>query len=249
MLQRHARRSDAAPFDVRLARSAAEVLRAQRLRFEIFALEMGARVSGAAAGLDRDRFDDGCDHLLVVERTSDRVVGTCRMLPPERRDRTGGWYCEGEFDVRRLLDVRGRIVEIGRACVAPDHRNGLVIATLWGGLLRYLWAQRADYVIGCASIETGDGGHIAASVCRRLLSEHLAPPAWRVVPRTAFALEGWREVADAPLPSLLKGYLRLGAQVCGPPAWDAAFRSADVLMRLAVADVDGRYVERLSRAA
>lgn len=238
-----------APFAVRLAASAAEVRRAQRLRFEVFALEMGARLPSAALGIDCDAFDRHCDHLLVTERGSGRVVGTYRMLPPNRTAVAGGWYCAGEFDVARLLPHRRRIVEVGRACVAPAYRSGLVIALLWSGLMRYLRGHDASHAIGCVSLPTSDGGHIAASVCRRLLRDHLAPADWRVTPRRAFALEGWRDVAAPPLPPLLKGYLRLGAEVCGSPAWDPAFRTADLLVRLDVGRANPRYVDRLLRAA
>jgi len=238
-----------APFEVSLARSAAEMRAAQRLRYEVFALEMGARLPSAANGLDCDRLDEHCDHLLVRETSGGRVVGTYRMLPAARVAAAGGWYCADEFAVEALLPHRAGIVEAGRACVAPAYRSGLVIALLWGGLLRYVRAQGATDVIGCASLGTGDGGHQAASVCRRLLRDHLAAPPWRVQPRRAFVLEGWRDVPDAPVPPLLKGYLRLGAEVCGDPAWDAAFRSADLLVRLDLTRANPRYVDRLLRAA
>ncbi len=170
------------------------------------------------------------------------------MLPPERRVRAGGWYCAAEFDVARLESIAGETVEIGRACVDPAYRTGRVISLLWAGLLRYV-LSRGRFVIGCASIGTRDGGHMAASICRRLLQDHLAPPQWRVAPHRAFVLEGWREVADAPLPPLIKGYLRLGASVCGAPAWDGGFDTADLLMILPVALTRQRYVDRLLRAA
>jgi putative hemolysin len=249
MLTREPHATAPLPFAVRLARSPVDLRAAQRLRYEVFALEMGARLPSAAAGLDCDPWDEVCDHLLVCDRGSGRVVGTYRMLPPERTAAVGGWYCATEFDVRALAAERHRIVEVGRACVAAGHRNGLVIALLWSGLMRYLRARPDAVAIGCASIGTADGGHIAASVCRRMLRDHLAPPAWRVVPRQAFALEGWQDVPEAPLPPLLKGYLRLGAEVCGPPAWDPEFRTADLLVRLDVASANPRYVDRLLRAA
>lgn len=249
MLNALTRAPTQAPFAVRLADSTADVRRAQRLRYEVFALEMGARLASAADGLDRDDLDPFCDHLLVYERAGGRVVGTYRMLPAARAAAAGGWYCAAEFDVGALLPARRHIVEVGRACVAPAYRTGLVIALLWSGLIRYLRGQGAGYAIGCASIATDDGGHVAASVCRRLLRDHLAPPAWRVTPRRAFALEGWRDVDEPPLPPLLKGYLRLGAEVCGPPAWDPAFRTADLLVRLDLTAANPRYVDRLLRAA
>lgn len=229
-----------------LAESAAEVRAAQRLRYRVFAEELGARLPDARGGLDRDRFDRFCDHLLV--RDGNRVVGTYRMLPPERRARSGGWYCAAEFDVTRLEGIAGETVEIGRACVDPEFRTGRVISLLWAGLWRYV-RTRGRFVIGCASLATSDGGHVAASICRRLLQNHLAPARWRVAPHRAFVLEGWCDVPDPPLPALVKGYLRLGATVCGAPAWDGDFNSADLLMILPVALTKQRYVDRLLRAA
>lgn len=249
MLNQQTHAPTRAPFAVRLADSAADVRRAQRLRYEVFALEMGARLPSVDLGLDCDAFDQHCDHLLVYERGSDRVVGTYRMLPPTRAAAAGGWYCASEFDVARLLPRRRHIVEVGRACVDPAYRSGLVIALLWGGLMRYLRDHGGADAIGCASLPTDDGGHIAASACRRLLRDHLAAPPWQVTPRRAFVLEGWQDVAEPPLPPLLKGYLRLGAEVCGPPAWDPAFRTADLLIRLDMTRANPRYVDRLLRAA
>jgi putative hemolysin len=247
--ERHIDPSPAAGLEVRLAETPIEIRQAQRLRYAVFAEEMGARIPGATRGLDRDHFDPFCDHLIVRERRAGRVVGTYRILPPAQRRRAGGWYCAAEFDVDRLAPFADCTVEIGRACVDPAYRSGHAISLLWAGLLRYVLAHDYQYVIGCASIETTDGGHIAASVCRYLLQHHLAPPRWRVVPRRAFVLEGWREIADAPLPPLLKGYLRLGARICGEPAWDGDFDTADLLMLLPVAEANPRYVHRLLRAA
>lgn len=237
------------PYEVRLARDAVEVRAAQRLRYEVFALEMGARLPSAGLGIDCDHFDAFCDHLVVRDRRLDRIVGTYRMLPPAAARRAGGWYCAAEFDLTGLAGRGADIVEVGRACVDPAHRSGLVIALLWAGLLRYVLERDCAYAIGCASIGTTDGGHMAASLCRRLLRDHLAPPEWRVTPRAAFVLEGWRDVADPLVPPLIKGYLRLGAQVCGEPAWDADFNSADLLVMLPLARMNQRYVERLLRAA
>lgn len=231
--------------EIRLARTAAEITAAQRLRYQVFAEEMGARLASAALGLDRDDFDRHCDHLIV--RAGTDVVGTYRMLAPEGRRRAGGWYCASEFDVGGLERFAERTVEVGRACVDPAYRRGHAITLLWAGLLRYVREHGARYVIGCVSIGTSDGGHIAASVCRRLLQDHPAPPAWHVMPRRAFVLEGWQEIPDAPMPPLLKGYLRLGAQVCGEPAWDPNFNTADLLMMLSLDTINPRYVERLLR--
>jgi putative hemolysin len=210
---------------------------------------MGARLDSPEQGLDIDLYDRWCEHLIVRDTGSGEVVGTYRMLPPERVAAAGGWYCASEFDVAALAAQRHRVVEVGRACVDPGYRTGLVIALLWGGLMRYLRAYPGAVALGCASLGTEDGGHVAASVCRRMLRDHLAPEPWRVTPRQAFGLDGWRDVAKPTVPPLLKGYLRLGADVCGPPAWDPEFRTADLLVRLDVARANPRYVDRLLRAA
>ena len=240
--------AEGAGLDVRLARTPGEIRAALRLRYAVFGEEMGASIPGGAeTGLDHDRFDPHCDHLIVTAQPSGAVVGTYRVLPPAGRRRAGGWYCGDEFDVSGLQRFADDTIEIGRACVAPAYRSGHAITLLWAGLLRHIVHHGGAYVIGCVSIGTEDGGHVAASVCRRVLQDHPAAPAWRVTPRRAFVLEGWREIADAPLPPLLKGYLRLGAQVCGPPAWDPDFNTADLLMMLAVGEINPRYVERLRR--
>ena len=56
---------------------------AQRLRHRVFADELGARPTDEP-GVDVDRFDTFCDHLIVREERTGEVVGTDRMLPPER---------------------------------------------------------------------------------------------------------------------------------------------------------------------
>src|SRR5262249_874901 len=136
---------------VTLARTEDDVRAAQRLRWQVFVEELGAQVENGARGLDADRFDAHCDHLLVRERHTRDVGGTYRMLPPERVARAGGRYAETEFHLTRLLGI-DRLVEVGRACVRRDHRTGSVISLLWTGLLRYLLDGGHEFVTGCASI-------------------------------------------------------------------------------------------------
>jgi putative hemolysin len=233
---------------VSLARTEEDVRAAQRLRWQVFVEELGARVESEARGLDADRFDAHCDHLLVRERDTGDVVGTYRMLPPERVVRAGGLYAETEFHLTRLLDI-DRLVEVGRACVRQDYRTGSVISLLWTGLLRYLLDGGHEFVIGCASIGLGDDMARAAALCRRLVLEHASPPEWRVFPRRPLPCEPAPAVHEAPLPALLKGYLRLGAYVCGEPAWDPAFGTADVLLLLPLERLSHRHAARLLRAA
>jgi len=234
---------------VTLARSEADVRAAQRLRWRVFVDELGARIESPEPGLDADRFDAHCDHLLVRETATGDVVGTYRMLPRERVGRAGGFYAESEFHLTRSPVLRRRTVEVGRACVREDHRTGGVIALLWSGLLRYLVDGGHEFAVGCASIGLGDDPPSAATLCRRLVREHSSPPDWRVFPRRPLPWEARHDEIAAPLPPLVKGYLRLGAWVCGEPAWDPAFHTADLLLLLPMERLSQRHAARLLRAA
>ncbi len=231
-----------------IARSESEVLEAQRLRYKIFAEEMGANLSSAAEGLDRDIFDKYCKHLLVRESTENKVVGTYRILPPDQAERIGGYYAQGEFDLTRLLHLSDRMVEVGRSCVHRDYRDGATITHLWSGLAQYMLQQRHEYLIGCASISMGDGGHVAASIYRKLHRIYSAPAEYSVFPRCPLPLHALNQYLDAPIPPLIKGYLRLGAYICGEPAWDPEFNTADLLMLLPMSHISSRYARHFLKA-
>jgi len=222
-----------------------EIREAQRLRYKVFAEEMGARLSSVLPGHDIDLYDPFCDHLLVRDLASGEVVGTYRILPPEAARRVGSYYSEQEFDLTRLNFLRPRMAELGRSCVHPAHRSGAVIARLWMGLADYLTRYGYEYIVGCASIGMADGGHIAASVHRQLSERRLAPIEWRTIPRYRLPVESLDDGQTAALPPLIKGYTRLGAMVCGEPAWDPDFNTADLLMLLPMAQLNRSYARRL----
>lgn len=226
-----------------LARSETEVLEAQRLRYKVFGEEMGANLSSANEGIDRDIFDPYCDHLLVRESIENRVVGTYRILPPEQARKIGGYYSQTEFDLTRLLHLGDRMAEVGRSCVHWDYRDGAIITHLWSGLAQYIQKNGYEYLIGCASISMADGGHVAASVYRKLHRIYGAPIEYSVFPRNPLPLHALNQHLDAPIPPLIKGYLRLGAYICGEPAWDAEFNTADLLILLPMSRLNSRYVK------
>jgi len=230
---------------VALARSDAEIEEAQRLRYQVFAGEMGARLPTADEEIDRDIFDAYCDHLLVRDNYHDKVVGTYRILSPQRARAIRGYYSESEFDLTRLLPLRDRMVEVGRSCVHPDYRDGATIAHLWSGLADYMIARQHEYLIGCASISMADGGHYAASVYRKLFRLHEAPAEYRVIPRSPLPLDALNDTLDVIIPPLIKGYLRLGAYICGEPAWDRDFNTADLFILLPMDRLNARYARRL----
>ncbi|MDZ7595555.1 MAG: GNAT family N-acyltransferase [Thiobacillus sp.] len=240
----HVLSAPASRYHVSLAVDDSEIREAQRLRHKVFAEEMGARLSSALPGHDIDLYDPFCDHLLVRELAGGEVVGTYRILPPDAARRVGSYYSEQEFDLTRLNFLRPRMAEIGRSCVHPAHRSGAVIARLWVGLADYMTRYGYEYIVGCASIGMADGGHIAASVHRQIVERHLAPVEWRATPRTRLPVESLDDGRTAALPTLIKGYTRLGAMVCGEPAWDPDFNTADLLMLLPMAQLNRGYARR-----
>ena len=226
---------------ISLARNLHELREAQRLRFQVFAQEMGANVPGREQGIDCDIYDAFCDHLLVRDTVTNEVVGTYRILTGAQARRIGGFYSESEFDLTGLNELRDATMELGRSCVHQDYRSGAVIAMLWSGLCAYMVQHRHQYVMGCASIGLGDGGRTAASVYRKLRQTCFSPMEYRVYPRHELRIEETGCVEDVPLPPLIKGYVRVGAYVCGAPARDPDFNTADLLMLLPLVRMEPRY--------
>ena len=242
------RPAHAASLRVSLARSPSDLKQAQQLRYAVFAQEMGAQLASAAQGTDEDEFDLYCDHLLVRDTDSGLVVGTYRILPPHRRQEIGRLYSESEFDLARLAHLQPSLIEVGRSCVHPDHRSGAAILMLWAGLAQYMRRGRYRHLIGCASAPLADGGMQAAGL-RDKLQPYLAEPEYRVFPRLPFPHERIARPASVDLPPLIKGYLRLGAKVCGEPAWDPDFNSADFLIWLSLDNLQPRYARHFDLLA
>jgi putative hemolysin len=222
-----------------------EVRQAQRLRFDVFAGEMGARLESPLAGHDIDLFDDYCEHLLVRDAQTQEVVGTYRVLTPAQAKRVGSTYSDTEFDLTRLRNLRERMVELGRSCVHPEHRHGGVVLALWGALAEFMVRNRLDTMIGCASIPMLHNGvvsgHVAASIWKQVRQTHLAPIEYHVRPRLPLPVEELDGSLAVEPPALIKGYLRLGAKVLGAPAWDPDFNTADLPMLMRIGDLPPRY--------
>jgi putative hemolysin len=225
-----------------------EVRQAQRLRYRVFADEIGARLNvlpGTPPGHDADRFDDHCAHLIIRAPAANGeghdVVGTYRVLTPQAARRAGGFYSETEFDLRRLAGVRSRMAELGRSCIDPGWRTGGTILALWTALGEFMVRHGLDIAFGCASVTLDDGGHRAASLWHRLSRLHLAPPERHVVPVRPLPLDRLRSDIDVDTPALIKGYLRCGAELLGPPAWDADFSTADLPMLMTLGALPERH--------
>ncbi len=225
---------------------------AQRLRHDVFTSEPGFALAGSADGRDADRFDEFCDHLLVREDGSGELVGCYRMLPPPGAIAAGGLYTATEFDVTGLDPLRPSMVEMGRAVVRDDHRNGAVVLLMWAGILAYLDHSGYDYVTGCVSVPVGsdEPGRQLRGVRDLVLRRHAAPRPYTVRPYRPVVIDG-KGLDEIPpparvnIPPLMRGYLRLGARICGEPAHDPDFGVGDFPALLDKGTADIRYLRRL----
>jgi putative hemolysin len=231
--------------EVSWAKHQDEVREAQRLRYEVFGKEMGARLPETVAGHDIDLFDDYCEHLLVRDGASGAVIGTYRVLTPAQAKRVGGTYTDTEFDLTRLRFMRERMVELGRSCVHAEHRHGGVILALWGALFEFMVRNQLDTMIGCASIPMLHNGIVsgdaAASMWKQLSKTNLASIEFHALPRLPLPIEELDSDLPVEPPALIRGYLRLGAKILGAPAWDPDFNTADLPMLMQVKDLPNRY--------
>ncbi|GAB20799.1 hypothetical protein GOEFS_132_00300 [Gordonia effusa NBRC 100432] len=238
-----------------------DIVEAQRLRYDVFAAEPGFsdQIGDAQTGLDADRFDEFCDHLLARDEETGDLVGCSRLLPPPGAIAAGGWYSAEEFDLGELDVIRSQTVEMGRACVAGDQRSGSVTALMWAALLDYLTQTDYRYLMGCVSVPLdgaavrGGGARNSRGVDLRgirdtLATDHAAP--WRAHPLRQPIIDGTplndiEPPAKVVVPPLMRGYLRLGAKVCGDPAIDDIFDVGDFLTVLDSSAGVSRYRERL----
>ncbi|WP_310729466.1 GNAT family N-acyltransferase [Streptomyces sp. N2A] len=234
----------AAPTDTgytaQMADTPEQIRAAQRLRHLVFAGEMGATLHTPLAGHDIDDVDEVADHLVVTHTASGGIVGTYRLLPPGRSPRL---YSDGEFDLGALAALRPSLIEAGRSCVHPDHRDGAVMTQMWAALARYTLLSGHRYLAGCASVPLADGGTAAAHAWELGRTRYAAPPELQVTPHRP-----WHSTVPVPvrpslaqLPPLLRGYLRIGAFICGAPAHDPEFDVADFFVVLDMERLGDRY--------
>lgn len=212
-----------------------------RLRYEVFFKEgLGKK---AAIQVDLDRFDFVADHLCVFDLESNRIVGTYRLLSDLF---TTQFYSETEFEISKFLQRPGGKLEMGRACIAPEHRNGVVIALLWKGIYEYMHKSKARYLFGCTSFKTTSLKTIE-KVCHDLrekgsLDERLeisVLPKFQVQ-NQSFASESLAQQEDEKLSGLVRSYIKAGAKFYPKPAFDADFECFDFFTYL---DVQGSSVD------
>jgi len=225
--------SSPAHYATRLARHADEVRAAQTLRYEVFNLELnGGLAASHATGLDEDPFDAVCDHLLVEHLPTHEIVGTYRLQTGRNAAAKRGYYCAQEFEFGVYEELRPEIIEAGRACVHRQHRNLVVLGLLWRGIADHASAHGAHYLIGCSSITSQDPT-VGASAYTDLCRKHLVRPQQRTRPLPAYECSLANLTGEAvKIPKLLRAYLTLGANICGPPALDRQFKTIDFLTLL-----------------
>nr|WP_040535481.1 GNAT family N-acyltransferase [Gordonia namibiensis] len=249
----------AGPVRVLVTDDPADILAAQRLRYRVFADEPGFsdRIGDPATGRDADRFDEFCEHL-VVRHDDHGVIGCARLLAPPRAIAAGGWYSSTEFDLSRLAGIFSETVELGRACVHAEHRDGSVTALMWAALLQYMDLAGYRYLMGCVSVPLRSPGEwMPGAVLRAVrdrLHEDYSDPIRQVAPLTPARIGG-RLLGDITpadvigMPPLMRGYLRMGARICGEPAVDDVFDAADFLTLLDREGANRRYLDRLRSSA
>jgi len=249
--------------EVRLAETDGEVEAAQRLRYRVFYEEMSAVPSSdmRSAGRDFDRFDEVCDHLLVVDRAAidddgqPAVVGTYRLMRDVDAARAGGFYTASEYDIAPMLNGMPdgtRLLELGRSCVLKDYRaKPGVMQLLWRGVMVYIARFSIEVMFGCASFSGTDPEALALPLSY-LHHFHLAPPEIRVRAKPGRYVDMNllpKEAIDPKealraLPPLLKGYVRAGAGIGDGAVIDWQFGTTDVFIYFPVSKIDARYRSR-----
>jgi len=242
-----------AEFDVKIATNAREIEEAQRLRFQVFNLELNKGLKASyECGLDVDEFDAYCDHLIVRDLKSGDVVGTYRLLRGAQARRHIGFYSEKEFDLSRIKERDGELMELGRSCARKDFRDRSLLPLMWEAIAEQVRLHDVRYLFGCGSLYTTETAEVSA-IFSLLKNRYYASEVFRVSPVANCRFVG--VLSDLPisdeqtlfqkLPSLIKGYLRIGAVVCGAPALDKEFGTADFFLLLDFGTLKEEYLKRL----
>ncbi|PAW76787.1 MAG: hemolysin [Verrucomicrobia bacterium Tous-C9LFEB] len=226
-------------YTLRLATSLEDLHASQRLRYQVFNVELHEGLSSSeSSGRDADKFDPYCDHLLVEHRSSGHIVGTYRLQTGMLALAQEGYYSAQEFFFAPYEPIRHELIEVGRACVHAAHRNLSVLHLLWRGIARYAQARNCRYLIGCSSLTTQDEAY-GEAMYAELAASHLIREELQTAPLPGHGLRPVVEIPGdyPPLPRLMRAYLGIGAKICGRPAIDRAFKTIDFLTLLDLHDV------------
>jgi putative hemolysin len=245
-----------ADLEIKITTDPSEIQEAQRLRFQVFNVEMDKGLKASyATGLDSDEFDRYCEHLIVRDLSSKEVVGTYRLLLGSRARNSIGYYSEREFDLENIKKLDGEFLELGRTCARKDFRDRALIPLMWEAIAQYISTHQVRFLFGCGSLYTTRVDKVS-EIYSMLKRKFYGPEAYRVAPIAHCKFEGLdsdvktddEQSLFVKLPSLIKGYLRIGALVCGPPALDEEFGTADFFLLLDFSTMSSDYLRRLHLA-
>lgn len=236
-------------FILRLAETAEEVQNAQNLRHRCFFPNQNP------TGLDQDEFDDIADHLIAIDKTNGQVVGTYRFMRQEHANKAGKYYSESEFDLSFLDQMTGNKLELGRSCVAEEYRKSGVATLLWLGCGAYVYAYDINILFGCASFPGTDPTNHAQALS--FLHYELAPPEGvnvkaktdTVIRTNILPLHQIdKRQALNEMPSLIKGYCKMGGWFGKEAAVDAEFSCLDLLLCVSDETAPPKYHKRFKRS-
>ena len=247
-------------YRIKFADTPEEMQAAFKLRYEVFNLEQGKGLEAASRdGIDRDEFDDYCLHLVVEEKTQHKVVGTYRIHLGAVASKALGFYSEQEFRITGLDKIAENTIEVGRSCVSPEHRDGTVVALLGGGMAEIVYRSRLRYMFGCVSLEDTNPAsgwaiyeHLKTmgKISDQIFAEGLPKCVMPRPPQEEIdAILNDRKLLRGLIPPLFKGYLRLGAKICGEPVFDHEFGTIDFLILLDVSGLPERYIKHFNVAS
>ena len=236
-------------YEVKIAKDQGEITKALQLRYEVFNLEMGKYPHrGFNQSLDTDAYDQSCDHLIVIDKDKDTVVGTYRLSLSRKINKDLGFYSEKLFEISRIKKINGNIMELGRSCVHKDYRDQLVINLLWSGIAKYIKDNNIRYLFGSVRLNTTDPQEVSKTF-KWIKQRYYAPLKYRVYPLPNYRFRGLdksialvdsKEILKG-LPPLVKGYLRLGVKICGEPAVNPDFGSIVLFILLDIEKMSAAY--------
>lgn len=237
---------------LKLAETQDELTQAQKLRHFVFFEEPNG-VTTPSGKIDKDEFDDACEHLLVMDSSdaaNHKVVGNYRVLRRTPDKQVTKFYSEGEFDISGLKNSKYNIMELGRSCIHPNYRDGKVIQLLWAGIGAYIAHHKIKYLFGCASFFGTDANEHAIPISY-LIHNHRAPDEICPTPKPEVAAKFdlipadkiERKEAFSKLPALLKGYMRTGCMVGNGAVIDNICKTTDVFIIMDTDKIVKRYSE------
>lgn len=231
-------------YELRFAETEVDLRAAQALRYRVFNLELGEGLSESHRyRLDIDEYDMQCDHLIVIDRKTEHVIGTYRMQTYSTAVSGKGFYTTGEFDLNKLpLDILQKSVEVGRACIEKEHRNGRVLYLLWRGIAKYMQITSCQYLLGCCSVNSTEPKQ-GWTVWHYLKNKNYLHDTFTIPTKSNYfcpPVDDDIKTCDIELPQLFKLYIDLGAKVLSEPALDKQFKTIDFLILLDIENLDER---------